>query len=373
MKPFLLFSSLVLFSATHLSAAFFWSKKEEAPEVCCEPTPYYYDKQSNEFFLYGEWIYWKPTTQDPMEWSFTSTTPSVSIFSPDEVANFHTLSYDYSSGFRVGAGYRFGENRCDQIRPWQIEAEYTRLHTSVSQSKKTIGAGDVENIIIIPSVPVIFGNPFNQAKSRMSLEYDRLDFKLGWPIWVNTNIILRLLTGATFASFENNWKSRFLTTQDLTRPIDTTELKWRWRGGGLFGGGDIYIDITKHFGIFADSSFGLLFGRMREKEFYLAIEPDGSASTTETFKYRFNSFQPVVNFAAGIDYKVWLGCVLMQLAVGWEFTWWFDMNQFGRVNERTTRRISAFSQSKANVSEYFFRDPSDLGFQGLTARLGFDF
>ncbi len=345
-------------------------------------TPYYYNRNTSDFFVYADWIYWQPVVEDPMDWcnKFTllSSVPTVT-----DDSDTRSLDYDYSSGFRVGAGYRFGQNYLDQnIRPWQIEAMYTRLHTAESGSAEARGLisaspGSVYEQLLRRLVPTLndrFEDTALQGNSRVHLEYDRVDVEFAWPIWMKSNVILRLMTGATFAWFENNWTTRFsdmiATSPSAVDPTSSTktELEWNWWGGGLFGGGDIYMSIGKGFGFFANSSFALLFGPMEEKEEYSTFSTiTGHFTEDADFTYHFTSFQPVVNFGAGIDYKHWFkDKVMLHMSLGWDFTWWFDMNQFGRVNERGSHL--------ATVGQYFDdTEPTDLGFQGLTARLGFDF
>jgi hypothetical protein len=345
---------------------------------------YYYDQDTEEVFTYADWIYWRPVTEEPMNWldktfSMNNTSGNLQQASTKR----KSLVYDFSSGFRVGAGYRFAKDMFDDdIRPWQIEAEYTRLHTAEAGHAKAVGVLSTQTQEILSAdVPVLtppqqVGMPavFINGHGRVHLEYDRLDLKFSWPIWIQSNLILRLKTGATFAWFENNWISRFRanlfnSTGGVVAPghTETTKLKWHWWGGGLFGGGDICLPIGKGIGFFVDSSFGLLFGPMKQKEEYSIINgPTSEPNAQENKKYHFQTFQPVVNFGAGIDYKYWFrDIVMMHLALGWEFTWWFDMDQFGRVNQR--------SSAIAPTNSYFNTSPKDLGFEGLTARLGFDF
>ncbi len=334
--------------------------------------PYYYDQDTNEFFVYAEWIYWKPVTDDPMYWSrkqhtATSTSPNTI----DINADARCIKFDFSSGFRAGGGYRFARNRMgNDVRPWQFETEYTRLHTAESGHAKARGrirnsGGNNIQEVITAETPDLGSTDYIFGHSRVSLEYDRLDVKFAWPIWMRSNVMMRLMTGATFAWFENSWHNWFSSVPQFSNQRDRTKFDWKWWGGGLMGGGDIYLAIGKGFGFFADSSFGLLFGPMKQKESYF-LSTDVLVHETFNSKYRPYKFQPVVNFGAGVDYKHWFKkSVMLHMALGWEFTWWFDMNQFGKLVDR--------NGTQPSIPDLFFNKASDLGFQGLTARLGFDF
>lgn len=333
--------------------------------------PSYYGSNTGVFFLYGEFIYWKPFTQDPLNWVRKI---ELSLDGNGNTLNnetdIRTMNFDYSAAFRVGGGYRFAQNAWDHyIRPWQFEFEYTRLRTGESQSAKAQGIATPTQFNALEAMLPVFGfnGVLNKAHSRISLDYDRLDLKFAWPIWIRHNVILRLMGGATFAWFNNDWKSRY-STVPVNGLINTnrTNLKWHWWGGGLFGGGDIYLSIGHGFGFFGDASFGLLWGPLHSKESYSSTGDTTFPAGSREFKRHSYSFQPVTNLGAGIDYKHWFkDMVMIHIATGWEFTWWFDMNQFGRVNPRS----NPFT-ANGNI---FFDKPTDLFFQGLTARLGFDF
>jgi hypothetical protein len=338
-------------------------------EECCEPVPYYYDKVSQEWYVYADWIYWKPIISDPMYWATKRLLITLGAYNDGEL-QYLDLVYDYASGFKAGLGYRFRERECLDIRPYQMEVEYTRLNSVVS--KTSHAPGRLSNSItdsFFPVLPFLFSNSSSKlgifTKSSAILKYDRLDYKLAWPIWWNTNVIFRLIGGATFAWFKNNWDSTIVTAQDQGAFADTstTKLSWKWWGGGLLGGGDIYLSISRHFGFYANGDFGLLFGPMHETEKYHSSSASEFDYTKAT--YHFTSFQPVVNFGAGFDYKQWINCVMLHLAVGWDFTWWFDLNQFGKqINSINTPTPGIF---------FLDQSPSDLGYQGLTVRLGFEF
>jgi len=98
--------------------------------------PYYYDPASYYFFAYGEWLYWKPTTGEPMDWnrrttSYTESTTSVKSY------NYTAGIYDFSSGFRIGAGVRLKENAWkDNIRSCQFENIFTHIFSRSSNNEQ---------------------------------------------------------------------------------------------------------------------------------------------------------------------------------------------------------------------------------------------
>src|SRR5436190_33957 len=128
----------------------------ECESPCC---PYYYDPCSYELFVYGEWLYWKPVTEDPMNWAqneyVTFNLPPLGVHEN----RVNTLRYEFSSGFRIGAGYRIPADAFDcDTRPWQIEMVYTKLHSTntsrIQINPGLITAGTAGTEFITPLLPI---------------------------------------------------------------------------------------------------------------------------------------------------------------------------------------------------------------------------
>ena len=210
------------------------------------------------------------------------------------------------------------------------------------------------------------------AHSRSKLAYDKVDLRFAWPMWITPTVLMRLMLGATGAWFKNNWKNRFFdnTNNDL---LQKSDFKWNWSGGGLLGGADIFMGVGAGFGFFADASFGLLLGPMKQKEKLSYKQASGSSNLLK-FKAHFNEFQPTVDLGVGVDYKHWFKDKWMiQAALGWDFTWWFNLNQFGRIIPNSIKGGQGDGLQAAQQNALFDNQPSDLGFHGLTARLAFEF
>lgn len=348
-------------------------------------TPYYYGPESDDFILYGDWIYWKPVTEGQLNFLYTTTT-TTGTNSNNSSLNTSCLNYHYSNGFRAGLGYRFGSKTTGlAIRPWQLGVEYTQLFTNAFKPVSVVHTSQL-------STPLLPSNKENIAtyvnsKSEISLHYKRADFTLSWPIWLKSNVILKLVTGAIGAQFENKWLTNYATPFQ-TGGISTEQdlLKWKWQGGGLFGKGDIFLPVGAGFGFFANTGFGLLLGTMHQKEQnnYFAASTGDSFQTSNS--YKFASFQSMFQFGAGIDWKYRFEnsskthSRLLYVSAGWDCTWWFKMNAFGRVNDRgnvpssiTGDTILSTGTFVPEIGKYFSTSPTDLIFQGASVRMGLDF
>jgi hypothetical protein len=331
-------------------------KKEEAPR------PYYYSEDESEFFAYADWIYWNATANDPM--LFATKTERETVLASPQVATTRTknqiLNYGFRPGFRVGTGYRLGRNKVqNDIRPWQVEAEYTRLHTNTDRMTSAFGDRSTKTVLDTQQITSSLANAADHtvgksAHSRSQLNYDRVDLKFAWPIWITPTVLMRLMTGGTAAWFNNDWKTRF-TAFDYF--LQTSAFKWKWWGGGLMAATDIYMGVGSGFGFFADTSFALLCGPMK-----LKTDLFGQSNRRKVYvkkKDHYNQFQPTVTGGAGIDYKHWFAKkTMLQLSLGWEFTWWYGINPFDKMT---------------TFSEDLTFETTDIAYHGLTARVGFEY
>jgi hypothetical protein len=363
---------MLLTSAALVADEIAWGESRASAKKETPPRPFYYSENESEFFAYGEWLYWDAVTTDPMDYVLKTFQMN------DNLGTFNTtkakeksLNYQFQSGFRVGGGYRIGRDKLSQnIRPWQIEVEYTSFHPNTSREVSGFGKNSSDpnfskseflNIVL----PVISNTQTLSAHSRSQLDYDKVDLKFAWPMWITPTVLMRLMLGGTGAWIKNDWKNRFFdnTNNDL---LEKSDFKWNWSGGGIFGGTDIFMGVGSGFGFFANGSFGLLFGPMEQKE-KLSSKQTGNSSNLLKFKAHFNEFQPYLDLGFGVDYKHWFKDKWMiQAALGWDFTWWFNLNQFGRITT-SSRGV------KGGQISIFDNQPSDLGFHGLSARLGFEF
>jgi hypothetical protein len=157
--------------------------------------------------------------------------------------------------------------------------------------------------------------------------------------------------------------------------LNTIDLQWKWWGGGINLGADLHLPVGKGLGFFFNAATAFSMGRMKEKEQHSFVDATNDLYDSNT--YRFHSFQPELDCGVGIDCKYWVKeKVLLHFAVGWEFTWWFLLNQFGRVNDPSYSNNLFHRDTDvdlATIDRFFDNSPSGLGFQGLNIRAGCDF
>lgn len=361
----------------------------------------YYGPSSSEFYSYIDYLCWKPITEK-MTWAAKESyniREGGQSGSEKYLAQTYDIALSYSSGFRIGVGYRFSQDYFAQNkRPFQLEANFERIYSSTSSSKKAKGVGaatkDDDGAVsilasqtlftLLPSylgggvpgnAPYSYGtvnNPaFIEGNSHLKFGYNKGDISISWPLWIHNFMILRLYTGASFAYIESSWKTKFLQQSlpiaDELEAYNTTSLKWNWRGGGLLGGIDTNIEFGRGFGFWANAAFSLMYGNAKQYEYYSSSLSGILSSPVYQIKSSrdFYSFQPLFKFGVGLNYKHWFKKVMLYSSAGWDFNYWVKLNQYGQ---------SYITKSDNYNSRYFdVRTSSYLILEGLTARLGLDF
>jgi len=324
---------------------------------------YFYNPSTEKLFYFAEFLYWKPVTNS-FDWATVLQTIGLNLIPKSQICDDKDVSFSYAPGFRLGGGYQFKQGKFEvDSRPLQIIGTYERVTTNSSSNIKDLES----NQLIKPIVPIVPVDPnsleLNYGQTKISLEYNRADLKMAWPLWASDSVIFRLNAGTTFAAINSKWLTEFGVDDIKTY---TSNLKWSWWGAGLLGSGDVDIEIGKGFGIFANTSFAFLFGQMNTREKYRKLNTDQPVLTSARRQYF--SFQPVFKFGVGIDYKHWYNSLLLYVSAGWELNYWFNLNQYGSVNSRD----GVNNGSSLPLGSVYFLDttPTSLSFQGLTVKIG---
>jgi hypothetical protein len=305
-----------------------------------------------------------------------------SVVTSQDIFQTLSLDYPYSFGFRVGAvGTIPRFSGTSAIRPWSIEAKFARLTASISNSLGPL-RGDVSDgnpaidDFLVPETPfgILDGTSDNflTGISSAHLTYNRGDLDLGWPIWLTRDSILELYLGGALAYFDSQWDSRFDGVLSAAPTSASSHLKWRWWGGGPKGGANIYLPIGWGLAFGADLDLGLLFGPVKKEEEYAAAVASSDRDGSGENLYRSYAFEPVIDFRVEMSERCAIGNkVLLEVALGWEASLWFYMNQYGQVNQRVFENSGEVE--RAQVLTFFFGEPSGLYFQGFTFRGGIGF
>jgi len=104
------------------------------------------------------------------------------------------VDFEFKPGFKIGVGFEFG---CDN---WDFYAEYTRFHSTVSNS-----ASADNGALIITNAPLYTGLDAQTASGKWKLEMDYIDLFLRREFWVGNCLTLRPALGLRINWFDQNF------------------------------------------------------------------------------------------------------------------------------------------------------------------------
>jgi hypothetical protein len=127
--------------------------------------------------LYADALYWQPS--ESVDWALTNSNISSSIQANQEIS-YKTIVFDYSPGFRVGAGIHSDD--------WTTRLLYTRYNTTTTAS--------ISGNVISTFMPSKFSSKFySAARVNFSIDMNMLDLDLSKNIKVGENVVISPIVG----------------------------------------------------------------------------------------------------------------------------------------------------------------------------------
>jgi hypothetical protein len=281
-------------------------------------------------------MYWKPFVSNGLVWVQVP---------PAEIPQLPLLDFKWGSGFRAEIGYRGAQSKTTTYKhAWQVQASFL---TYKSQAPSITGANNP---------PVVF-NYFSNA----SFDYKRLDLAAAWPFWLSTNAIFRLLLGVSGVDVKNKNQVTDNNFNIITSNIesDNWNFSWHYKAAGLLTGIEASLPLASGFALFANLTPIFYTGNLKEAATFVHVVNDNDF----TFSNSNKAVVPktFLDLRAGLDYKHWLQkACLVYAFIGYEITWMFNLDQVRR-------------ELDVNLEHIFTDTPTDIGTQGVTIRLGFEF
>jgi len=249
-------------------------------------------------FFTGEVLFIHPA-RDGLETAIVSHTANGVTGSTLE-----SLSWEVTTGFRVGAGYRLPDNCYD------LSATYMYFH---ARDQHTVSApdGSVQGLLSV--------NPDAQdaraADGDAGLSYNVLDLDLGKSLCLGETVGLRLFGGARLASIDQSLKCIY-SGGALGDGFDYVNSPVHFRGAGLTAGAEGTCNLWRGWGLYGKARFGLLSGEFNSKRTE-TLSPAAVSTTCETF----DTIVPVAELGAGFGYQG----ERFFFRAGYEMTDWFNM------------------------------------------------
>lgn len=303
-------------------------------------------------WLMGEALCWQ-ATQDNLYYASFEDEP------PNNTIDPLRLEFDWNWGARLGAGYNIPRDG------WDIGMEWTHIENRA----RGHGAGSsLPQLWGDPRALITVEGPTDRAAGHWKVHLDQIDLELGREFYVGRYMTIRPKVGMRSAFIFQRLKSKVSITEGLA-PIggpvpfgdNITKLTNRFWGFGFEAGLDTDWKLGYGFSLFGEADFSLLFGffKVRERG---TILTNGAQTNRWSSENSFRTEKPILDLAMGFK---WFGKFCddhfgLTFKAGYEYHLYMNHNQFqqptGDTNFTTLSPL-----------------PGDLGYQGVTLTMQFDF
>ncbi|MCH9630955.1 MAG: hypothetical protein S4CHLAM37_09660 [Chlamydiia bacterium] len=276
----------------------------------------------------------------------------------------------FDPGFKAGIGLNLGHDG------WDIYLNYTWFHsnhTNSSSSTFTDSRGLVP-LWDVSTVGTIIGRDqfspiietfvyVQEAKGKFRLRFNNFDLELGRNYYISQYLTLRPHIGLKGCWYKENYNVTYTTflNADVADEVDQVRLKLRqhYWGVGIRTGLDTAWYFDKNWSIFGDVAFSGLWGRFdvtrRDFADLDLTDPTTTVKVIHTSN-DFHTMKPVLEFELGLRFDYWFSDDDYHFGIqaAWEEQLWINHNNIFALTDG-------------------WGSHGDLGFQGFTLKLRFDF
>lgn len=293
-------------------------------------------------------------TTDAIVWNVRESGLSYAIENKESAliadkGNVHNPHFNWSIGFKAGAGYRFPKNL------WELGIELMRLHL-----KAPTHTSEKEGAVFFPiwtNAAIVGSGNVDTVESRWRLHCGTLDLMLGRNFYPLAEVLVKPSFGLQGAILRQ--KGYFLYQGGTLFPNgeDRVSMKNKFMGGGPRLALDMEWFFVNGWSIYALGGLSLLYG-----DFYIHQTEKATLSPEQRLKIfnRFHDTSVATDLGLGIAYEGhWLHGCLWQIHAGWEQHVFFDQNHLIRF-------VGAQQGSYASTS-------GNLSFQGWDLGIRLEF
>lgn len=322
-------------------------------------------RDRNAFFV--DFLYWDSAV-DEMELATSRTTTL------DGTVNKRIKMEDgkWKPGVRLGYSHLFTNfDKWDLVAFWTYyKGESTHASTGSTATSNPCATCPRQNW------SNLFGPQVLSAKGEWDLKLNLLDLELGRTFNATHHIDIRPYFGIRGAWLDlqshNSYNGAWIING--TTYTERTSFKGRsdFSGAGLRGGVNFNWGFAKYVSLFTNFAGSLLWGNFDIKErFHGADATSGTLErVNEEYKQSFVALRTNLEALIGLKYTKTSrsGKHVVSFMAAYEMSKWFRFNELFTVNRvlETTDTSTSATFLENHVS-------SDIGFQGLTCRLMFDF
>jgi hypothetical protein len=301
-------------------------------------------KNSCHLWVDAEVLYWK-ASEDDLDFAIgsksTTTIEDGSIRSP------HFL-WDW--GFRLGAGYKVPHDQ------WDLYIGYTYVHTHAHGSLHRFEGA------VFPTWMAAFasnGTFASSAQAHLHANVNVVDLELGRTCTTSSWLTLRPFIGVRGLLIDQDYKITYAGGTVAPGDRYKNDLDIDFWGVGLRMGIDSLWGLGKGFSLYGNGAISLLSGHWSDDQFEKFVVTENTFVDLED---NHSNVVPTAEAALGIqwDYMFHRNRYHFGMKFGWEFNVFFDQNRLIRFVNNTNPGA-------------FTRNDGNLGFQGLTLGMRFDF
>lgn len=349
------------------------SQPDQTASACPQPQPtlesdlinYYNPPTFTGFDLSIEWLFW--TVQQKSSTFVLSPNGIHQPYPPepnaDAIGKYHSASFDWNSGFRLGFGYTWERDF------WNLEGQYTFY---VTHGSDCVNRPITLTLYIEPTNRDVSESPdgVDSMKSHTRFHYEVADLLLSRRFFPSEQIILNFFTGATGAWIHENWK---ITGVDVASadPFVTTVTKnnWMFNGGGIRTGFDTDWHIWQGISLFNKFSFAALVGYYTNMRRTQLIYVPASASENLRPNVRHTNecetwIVPTTQIELGVNWNHRFDSWSLNLQAELEINTWYDLHQLHQDHP-------LFSSPNSDRPD--IRNTSPVNLWGMGLKAGFTY
>lgn len=305
-----------------------------------------------DVFVTGEFLWWKGI-QEGLRYATSGilVQPGTSLTSSGKS---HCVHYPWEPGFRVGLGFY------PKHDGWDVYARYTWFHSNSTDRAQNADGNMVPLTIILSGITNATMTGVTTARSHWHLHYNSVDLELGRNFFLSRYLATRLFFGLRGTWINQEWNTRYTSNRiafgnapPLQGTIHTNQDHDSW-GVGIRMGLNGTWTFFKGFSIVSDASFSGVWVDYDVKRRDRIAQTGGGSATT-------------ANISSDPDTII----ADVELMLGLRGDWWFQQERY-----HLSAQLGYETQVWINYGHFIYLNGSsngDLTFNGLTAKLRFDF
>lgn len=297
--------------------------------------PYLYNSGWN---IAADFIYWR-ADEDGLEYGKSG-------------GKLHRPDTAWSPGFKFGVGYTFGNQDF-----WDVFLRWTFFQTHQH--------GHEHGSLHPWWSPTLLGPKAKHASSKWRLHYNTLDLELGRDYFISKSIALRPHLGLRGALIWQHYDAKYKGVFAEGTFLTNIKAKNNFGGVGVRAGAQLFWHFTEDWSVIGSLAGALLYGHFNIDQDLKGVV--GGGHSHKDINQELSRVAPNLEASLGFQWETFFSEDRYRVAVSlaYEFTEWFSQNQM-------SRQELIDGNGQVGVT-HFDRNNGDLGLQGATLEVRFDF